>query len=73
MNVYEKIAKVMEEIEYLQKDDKVVTNSYTGAGYKAISEEKVTSEVRTALVKHGLVIIPVEQEHSRVDETLYDK
>lgn len=73
LNLYQKINKIMSEIEYLKKDDKVVTNTRTNAGYKAISEEKVTSEIRKGLVKYGIVIIPIEQEHSREDEKLKDQ
>ena len=73
LNIFQRISKVMEEVEYLQKDDKVVTNSKSGTGYKAISEEKVTSEVRKSLIKNGIVIIPVEQNHKREDETLTDQ
>ena len=73
LNLYQKINKIMSEIEYLKKDDKVVTNTKTNAGYKAISEEKVTSEIRKGLVKYGIVIIPIEQEHSREDERLKDQ
>lgn len=73
LNIFQKISKVMEEIKYLQKDDKVVTNSKSGTGYKAISEEKVTLEVRKSLIKNGIVIIPVDQKHKREDETLKDQ
>lgn len=73
LNIFQKISKVMADIEYLQKDDKVVTNSKTGTSYKAITEEKVTSEVRKSLIKNGIVIIPVEQKHKREDETLIDQ
>lgn len=59
--LFQKIHKVMQDIEYLQKDDKV--NISSSNSYKAISEEKVTMAVREALIKHGLVIMPVEQEH----------
>lgn len=62
LNLYQKIHAVMNDVEYLQKDD---TISFNNKGYKAISEEKVTSTVRASLLKHGLVIMPVEQEHSR--------
>lgn len=65
-NVYKKIHKVMQDVEYLQKDDKV---SFGNTSYKAISEEKVTSAIRASLVKNGLVIVPVEQEHFK-DGTL---
>lgn len=73
MNVYQKIAKVMADVAYLTKDDSVETGG--GKSYRAITEEKVTSTVRASLLKHGLVIVPVEQTHDRVDErvTAYDK
>ena len=72
-NVYQRISKVMQEVQYLAKDDMVVTNAYSGAGYKAISEEKVTTEIRKSLIKNGLVIIPISMEHTRDDEILKDK
>lgn len=64
MSVYKKIALVMQDVTYLQKDDKV---EFKNTKYKAISEEKVTTAVREALVKHSLVIIPIKQEHRKVD------
>lgn len=73
LNIFQRIGKVMEDVEYLQKDDKVITNSKSGTGYKAITEEKVTSEVRKSLIKNGIVIIPIEQKHKREDETLTDQ
>ncbi|MED1953956.1 ERF family protein [Brevibacillus centrosporus] len=60
--LYKKIHEVMKEVEYLQKDDLV---AFKETRYKAISEEKVTSTVRASLIKHGLVIIPIEQKHSK--------
>lgn len=71
-NIFQKINKVMNDVKYLMKDDKVVTNAKTGASYKAISEEKVTSELRKAMIKHGIVIIPIEMITKREDETLKD-
>lgn len=65
-NIYQKIGKVMQEIEYLTKDDDVSTGG--GGSYKAISEEKVTTAVRQSLIKNGIVIIPIKQEHKRDDE-----
>lgn len=73
LNLYQKINKIMSEIEYLKKDDKVITNTKTNTGYNAVSEEKVTSEIRKGLVKYGIVIIPIEQEHTREDEILKDQ
>lgn len=62
LNLYQKISAVMQEVDYLKKDESI---SFKSTNYKAISEEKVTTAVRTALIKHGLVILPVDQEHSR--------
>lgn len=65
MNVYQKIAAVMADVQYLAKDDSV---EFKSTRYKAISEEKVTSIMRAALLKHGLVVFPVEQHRERVGQ-----
>ena len=62
LNLYQKIQAVMRDVTYLQKDGKV---EFKTTKYKAISEEKVTMTVRDSLIKHGLVILPVEQSHAR--------
>lgn len=62
MNIYQKIAAVMQDVKYLCKDDKV---EFGNTKYKAISEEKVTSTVRESLLKNGIVIVPIEQQHHR--------
>lgn len=69
MNLYQKIAAVMKDIQYLKKDDKVSMGGNNS--YQAMSEEKVTQTVRESLITHGLVILPVFQSHSR--EELRDK
>lgn len=53
----------MQDVQYLAKDDRV---EFKNTRYKAISEEKVTSTMRKALLDHGLVVFPVEQERTRV-------
>ncbi len=55
----------MADIQYLQKDDQVGSGNY---GYKAISIEKVTESVRQAMIRHGLVIFPIEQVHMMEDK-----
>lgn len=62
MNIYQKISEVMKDVQYLSKDDHI---QFKTTNYKAISEEKVTSVVRESLIKHGIVIIPIGQEHKR--------
>ena len=65
MNIFQKIAAVMADVQYLAKDDSV---EFKTTKYKAISEEKVTSIMRGALLKHGLVVFPVEQHRERVGQ-----
>ena len=65
-NLWSKIWLVMKDVEYLQKDDNV---SMPGSGtYKAITEEKVTTEVGKAMRKHGLIIYPIELAERREDQ-----
>ncbi len=66
LNLYQKISAVMKDVEYLSKDDAI---EFKSTKYRAISEEKVTSTVRESLIRHGLVILPIEQAHKR-EETL---
>lgn len=64
LNLYQKISAVMRDVEYLSKDDAI---EFKSTKYRAISEEKVTSTVRESLIRHGLVILPIEQSHKRED------
>ena len=52
MNIYEKIAAIMQDVQYLAKDDHV---SFGSTSYKALSEEKVTSIMRAEMLKHKLL------------------
>ena len=54
MNIYEKIAAIMTDVQYLAKDDHV---SFGSTSYKALSEEKVTSIMRAELLKYNLVAV----------------
>ena len=69
-NLYQRMSAVMQDVKRLQKDKQVGSGSYA---YKAISEEKVATTLRTAMIEHGLVIFPVEQEHSMVDHHRADR
>lgn len=62
IGLYRKIHAVMKDVDYLQKDDSI---EFAKTKYKAISEEKVTMAVRKALLEHGLVILPIDQEHTK--------
>lgn len=62
MNIYEKISAIMQDVQYLAKDDHV---EFGQTRYKALSEEKVTSIMRAALIKYKLVVFPIEQTANR--------
>ena len=62
MNIYEKIAAIMQDVQYLAKDDHV---EFGSTKYKALSEEKVTSIMRAELLKHKLVVYPIAQTAGR--------
>lgn len=62
MNIYEKILAIMQDIQYLEKDDHV---KFGSTDYKALSEEKVTSIMREELIKNKLVVFPIAQESNR--------
>ena len=62
MNIYENIAAIMIDVQYLAKDDHV---SFGSTSYKALSEEKVTSIMRAELLKYNLVLFPISQATNR--------
>lgn len=68
MTVYEKIATVMKSIDYLKKDGFVTTGR--GAGYRAMTDEKVLSTIRPKLIDAGLIMIPVKMTSRRADEQI---
>lgn len=65
MNLAEKIMAIMEEVQYLAKDDKV---EFKNTKYRALSEEKVTSIMRRQLEKHNVIVYPVEQRWERMGQ-----
>ena len=56
MNLFEKILAVMADVEYLQKDGNV---AFKQTNYNYLSEEKITANVRNAMITHKLVMFPV--------------
>jgi len=59
------IISVMQEVNYLSKDDKV---GYGQNSYKAITDEKVRKTLRESMAKYGLVIF---QESIDFEETIH--
>ena len=51
MNIYQRLNKIREAVSYIQKDANV-------EGYKAITHDMVTSEVRPHLIKNGVMVVP---------------
>lgn len=62
MSVQSKMLEVMKSVRYLSKDGKI---DFGNTHYKAMTEEKVTTTMRNALIEQGLVVYPVKQEHHR--------
>lgn len=62
MTLAEKILKIMEEVQRLQKDDHVTFGS---TDYKALSEEKVTAIMRQKLIEQKIIVYPFEQQYTR--------
>ena len=62
MNIYEKIADIMKNVQYLTKDDNV---EFGNTKYRALSEEKVTSIMRAELLDHGMIVYPLSQTSTR--------
>ena len=62
MNIYEKITAIMQDVQYLAKDDHV---EFGSTKYKALSEEKVTSIMRAELLKYKLIVYPLAQTANR--------
>ena len=69
-NLYQRMSAVMEDVKRLQKDKQVGSGNYS---YRAMSEEKVATTLRTAMIKHGLVLFPVNQVHTLVDHVRADR
>ena len=61
-NIFHRISAVMQDVQYLAKDAQI---EFGKTKYRAISEEKVTTTIRKSLITHGIVIVPVKQEHSK--------
>lgn len=59
LNVYQRLAKVMGAVAYVQKERK------QGMQYTIVSHDKVTALVRPALLAAGIVYHPIRCEHTQ--------
>lgn len=62
-NIYMRLNKVREAVDYLRKDAEVAGK------YKAVSHDLVTATVRPEFIKHGIVVVPKVLQSSVVDTT----
>lgn len=58
LNIYQRLAAVMSEVTYIQKERKA------GMNYTIVSHDAVTAKVRPALLKNGIVYHPVSCQHT---------
>lgn len=61
MNIYQRINAIRRAVQYIQKDKLV-----EGRGYKAVTHDAVTREVRQHLIEHGIICVPSLQDSSVV-------
>lgn len=54
-NIYERIALVMRDVQYVQKDAEV---GFGNNKYSAVSHDRVVSAVREACINHGILVVP---------------
>lgn len=57
-NLHQRLAAVMAEVDYIQKEHK------KGMNYTIVSHDAVTAKVRPVLLKNGVVYYPVRCEHT---------
>jgi hypothetical protein len=64
VNVYQRVTKIREAVDYIQKDKKV-----EGGGYMAVTHDGVTALTRKHFIEQGVVIVPACVVQSSVKET----
>ncbi len=60
LNIYQRMAKVMQAVSYVQKEDKKVNNQYT-----FVSHDAVTAKIRPALLEAGIMPVVTVKSHSQ--------
>ena len=62
MNLFQKLEAITNEIGFVSKNLKVVTNARSGQGYQAVSEVDVLESVKPLEMKYGVFSYPFERE-----------
>jgi hypothetical protein len=68
MNIYQRLAAVMSEVTYIQKDQRKIDGKYT-----AVRHDDVVAKVRPALLAHGIIPVATVEECSLVREVVTGK
>ena len=63
LNIHQRIAAVMAEVDYIQKEKKA------GMRYSIVSHDAVTAKVRPLLLKHGITYYPASVAREQVGNT----
>lgn len=67
LNIYEKLGKIRDDINYLQKE-------VEGYGYKYVSEDAILMKVKQGMAKYGLVLTPsIKEGTPTLQEINYEK
>ena len=59
-NIYQRLNKCMEQVKYIQKEDKKVNNQYT-----FVSHDAVTAKTRQAFIDNGVNVKPTIVSHTQ--------
>lgn len=59
-NLFQRLHAVMQEVSYVQKEDKMVNNQY-----RFVSHDGVTAAVRPALLNHGVLAVPQNMKRTQ--------
>ena len=62
MNLFQRLEAITNEIGFVAKNLKVVTNARSGQGYQAVSEVDVLESVKPLEMKYGVFSYPFERE-----------
>lgn len=60
LNIYQRLAAVMNEVDYVQKEKK------QGMRYSIVTHDAVTAKVRPVLLKNGIVYHPININHQQI-------
>lgn len=60
LNIYQRLNAIMNDVKYIQKEEKKVNNQY-----RFVSHDAVVNACRPSFIKHGVAVIPTVSEYSR--------